>query len=75
MADEDTKGAGKGDKVEKLDKVAQPSAVEQAVARGVDEFVATHLRNSPFSRDTTAWNHFHEGKSALVGSIVKQLEG
>lgn len=52
-----------------------PSKIEEAVVRGVDAFVDQHLRNSSFSRDTPAWNHFQEGLPALIGSIVTELEG
>lgn len=48
--------------------------VEQAVTRGVEAFIDAHLRNSEFSRDTPAWNHFQAGLPVLIGSILAELE-
>lgn len=49
--------------------------VEQAVRDGVDAFVVKHLRNSDFSRDTAAWNRFHEGLPVLIDEVVKEVKG
>lgn len=47
----------------------------QAKAKAaVDKFVAEHLRNSPFSLDTPAWNHFQAGLPVLIGHIVSEME-
>lgn len=53
----------------------KPDKITEAVTRGVDAFVANHLRNSDFSRDTPAWNHFQAGLPALIESIVKEVKG
>ena len=64
--DEDTKtGANK----------KAPDPIKEAVARGVAVFMDTHLRNSDFSRDTPAWNHFQEGLPVLIESITKEVKG
>lgn len=55
--------------------VPNTDPVEEAVKRGVEAFVANHLRNSDFSRDTPAWNHFQAGLPALIESIVKEVKG
>lgn len=49
--------------------------VEKAVKRGVDAFIDAHLRNSSFSRDTPAWNHFQAGLPVLIESITKEVKG
>lgn len=54
---------------------AKPDAVTEAVTRGVNSFVDAHLRNSDFSRDTPAWNHFQAGLPALIEAIVKEVKG
>lgn len=68
MADKDEQAPAPA-KAKALDKI------EEAVTRGVDAFVASHLRNSDFSRDTPAWNHFQAGLPALIESIVKEVKG
>lgn len=52
-----------------------PSEFDAAVTRGVDAWIDTHLRNSDFSRDTPAWNHFQAGLPALIESIKQEVKG
>lgn len=54
---------------------AKPSAKEEAARRAVEAFVEKHLRNSDFSRDTPAWNHFQAGIPVLIGCIAEEMEG
>lgn len=49
-------------------------SVEQKAKAAVDKFVDQHLRNSDFSRDTPAWNHFQAGIPVLIGAIVSEME-
>lgn len=56
-------------------KPKAPDAVEKAVKRGVEAFLDQHLRNSSFSRDTPAWNHFQAGLPVLIESITKEVKG
>lgn len=53
----------------------QTKKVTDAVERGIEAHIAAHLRNSDFSRDTPAWNHFRAGLPDLIGSIVKEVMG
>ena len=53
----------------------KPDKTAEAVQRGVDQWVDAHLRNSSFSRDTPAWNHFIEGLPGLVDAIAKEVKG
>jgi len=46
-----------------------------SVERGVSAFVKEHLRNSPVSQATAAWNHLQSGLPALVEHIVKEVKG
>lgn len=50
------------------------SSVEQKAKAAVDKFVDQHLRNSDFSLDTPAWNHFQAGIPVLIGAIVSEME-
>lgn len=50
-------------------------SVRTAVREAIDEHVATLLRNSNFSRDTPAWNHFNQSIPALVEGIVTAVKG
>lgn len=56
-------------------KAPAKSTTGAKVKAGVDAFIETHLRNSDFSRDTAAWNHFQAGIPVLIGAIVAELEG
>lgn len=56
-------------------KSAARRALETKAQSAVDVFVAEHLRNSPFSQDTTAWNHFQAGIPVLIGAIADAMEG
>ncbi len=62
------------------DKKDQPKnlkrlALETKAQAAVDKFIADHLRNSPFSQDTAAWNHFQAGIPVLIGAIADEMEG
>ncbi len=66
------------DKPEKEPKASaqtKSEKLEEAIYRGITEFVNAHLRDSDFSRDTPAWNHFRQGIPLLTKFIAKQLEG
>lgn len=66
------------DEAEQTAPKAKPAAtdrIKEAVQRGVDNHIATDLRNSDFSRDTPAWNHFQATLPALIESIVKEVKG
>jgi len=54
---------------------AEKTSTEAKVKAGVDAFVAKHLRNSAFSRDTLAWNHLQEGLPLLIELVTKEVEG
>lgn len=54
-------------------KNAGPSKEQRAKA-AVDKFIDQHLRNSPFSLDTPAWNHFQAGLPVLIGCIISEME-
>lgn len=57
-------------------KVADKApTAEQKASAAVEAFIDAHLRNSSFSRDTVAWNHFQAGIPVLIGCIVKEMEG
>lgn len=47
---------------------------EQRAKAAVDKFIDQHLRNSDFSLDTPAWNHFQAGLPVLIGCIVSEME-
>jgi hypothetical protein len=47
---------------------------EQRAKAAVDKFIDQHLRNSNFSLDTPAWNHFQAGLPVLIGCIVTEME-
>lgn len=55
-------------------KAKTPSVDEEAIRRGVENWVATHLRNTPFSRHTEAWNIFQKALPALPGAIAKEIK-
>lgn len=65
MTDKTTTGA----------KAPAKATTKAKVEAGVEAFIATHLRNSSFSRDTEAWNHFQAGLPVLIGAILAELEG
>lgn len=48
--------------------------VEGRAKAAVDKFIAEHLRNSDFSLDTPAWNHFQAGIPVLIGCIASEME-
>lgn len=56
-------------------KVSVPDKLEEAVRRGVEDFVQQHLRNSVFSRETEAWNHFVNKMEALIKGVVEEVKG
>lgn len=60
---------------DKKKEAPKKSPTELAIERGVTAFVDQHLRNSTFSQDTPAWNHFQAGLPVLIGCIAKELEG
>lgn len=47
----------------------------EAVEGAVQVWIDGYLRNSDFSQNTTAWNHFMNGLPALIKGIVKEVEG
>lgn len=49
------------------------SVVEAKIQAAVDRWTSEHLRNSPFSQNTEAWNHFQLGLPALIKGIVKEV--
>lgn len=49
-------------------------SVEQKAKAAIDKFIDLHLRNSDFSLDTPAWNHFQAGIPVLIGAIVSEME-
>jgi hypothetical protein len=51
------------------------SVLETNVKTAVEQWINSHLRDSPFSQNTPAWNHFVDGLPALVKGIVKEVEG
>lgn len=58
-----------------IEVVSVNNKIADAVKRGVDEFTNVHLRNSDFSQDTPAWNHFQAGLPVLIESITKEVKG
>lgn len=50
------------------------SKIEQAISRGVETWINENLRNTPFSRDTTAWNILQKALPKLPGAIAKEVE-
>jgi len=48
--------------------------VGDAICRGIEKFEVEHLRNSSFSQDTAAWNHFRAGLPVLIEAIKSELE-
>ncbi len=52
---------------------AAAAALKEQVKAGVEEFKQKHLRNTPFSRDTTAWNHLHDNTDNLVDCIINSI--
>lgn len=54
---------------------AGPSVLEAKIQAVVEQWTSAHLHNSPFSRNTEAWNHFQFGLPALIKGIVKEVEG
>lgn len=55
--------------------VAEVDALTAKITHGVQDFIDNHLRNSPVSRNTAAWNHFREGVPVLIAKIKHALEG
>lgn len=51
-----------------------PSKTEQAISRGVETWINENLRNTAFSRDTTAWNILQNALPKLPGAIAKEVE-
>lgn len=49
-------------------------STEKAVEKAIHEFLDAHLRDSDFSRDTPAWNHFQAGIPVLIESITKAIK-
>lgn len=47
------------------------SGVEEAIMVWVNGY----LRNSDFSQNTPAWNHFMNGLPTLIEGILKEVEG
>lgn len=59
------------------EKNSVPSARRESEARAgkvVEAFFAKHLRDTPFSQDTTAWNHLQAGIPVLIGLIADEME-
>ncbi len=54
----------------KTEESAKPS-LEDRVNAAVDGWISEHLRNSEFSQDTPAWNHFNNVRPALVEAVLK----
>lgn len=67
--------------VKKSTKARTPLAVStvfnysEAVNGAVMAWVNGYLRNSDFSQNTAAWNHFMNGLPTLIAGIVKEVEG
>lgn len=57
-------------------KAAPKSKVvtEEAIRRGVENWVSTHLRNTSFSRNMEAWNTLQKALPELPGAIAKEVE-
>lgn len=55
-------------------KVKSTPDIEQKAKAAVNKFIDQHLRNSNFSLDTPAWNHFQAGLPVLIGCIVSEME-
>ena len=51
------------------------SNYSEAVNGAVMAWVNGYLRNSDFSQNTPAWNHFMNGLPTLIAGIVKEVEG
>lgn len=51
----------------------EPTAVELAVARGVERWLGENLRNTAFSQDTAAWNVLQNALPKLVPAIVEEI--
>lgn len=66
---------------EKTTKARSPLAdtvvsnYSEVVGGAVSAWVDGYLRNSDFSQNTPAWNHFMNGLPALIEGIVKEVEG
>lgn len=60
--------------VDEVSAIAVPDVVEGQIRAGIDAWVASHLRNSSFSADTPAWNHFMDGLPALILGITKEVK-
>lgn len=66
------------DEVKKVEttgpKTQKPSPIEQAIARGVENWISENLRNTAFSRNTEAWNILQGALPKLPGAIVKEVK-
>lgn len=51
------------------------SNYSEKVDGAVMAWVDGYLRNSDFSQNTPAWNHFMNGLPTLIAGIVKEVEG
>lgn len=60
--------------VEEVSAIIVTDVVKDQIKAGVDAWVASHLRNSTFSADTPAWNHFMNGLPALILGITKEVK-
>lgn len=60
--------------VDEVSAIAVTDVVEGQIRAGIDAWVASHLRNSSFSVDTPAWNHFMDGLPALILGITKEVK-
>lgn len=49
-------------------------ALADAVERGVRKWVEELLHNSPFSRDTEAWNYFTAQLPSLAPTITGEIK-
>lgn len=47
----------------------------EAIGGAVQAWIDGYLRNSDFSQNTPAWNHFMNGLPTLIEGIVKEVEG
>jgi hypothetical protein len=60
--------------VDEVSAIVVTDVVEDQIRAGIDAWIASHLRNSTFSVDTPAWNHFMDGLPALILGITKEVK-
>jgi phosphodiesterase/alkaline phosphatase D-like protein len=58
----------------KEDSAKKLTPQEEAIGRGIEKWLAGHLRNTAFSQDTGAWNVLQKAIPELTPILVEELK-